>query len=85
MALGFEVLTKCYELNFQDVDSQDKGVVVKLTYDRLIVTRPSGVELLSEGKWLCCTKFTVIDPSVKPLSEFLHVEILTQCYSQLVF
>ena len=37
--------------NFQDVDGQDKGVVVKLTYDKLTVTRPSGVELLTEGKW----------------------------------
>jgi len=44
------VITKCFELDFQDVDGQDKGVVVKLTYDRLTVTRPSGVELLTEGK-----------------------------------
>lgn len=44
------MITKCSELNFQDVDGQDKGVVVKLTYDRLTVTRPSGVELLTEGK-----------------------------------
>ena len=64
------MLTKCYELNFQDADGQDKGVVLKLTYDRLTVTRPSGVELLSEGRWRCCTKFTVIDPSVKVLSWF---------------
>ena len=62
MGLGFEELTKCYELAFQDVDGQDEGVVVKLTYGRLTVTRPSGIELLTEGKWPCCTKFTVIDP-----------------------
>ena len=66
--MGFEELTKCYELTFQDVDGQDKGVVVKLTYDKLTITRPSRVELLTEGKWSCCAKFTVIDPSVKSLS-----------------
>lgn len=44
------MLTKCYELDFQEVDGQDKGVVVKLTYDGLVLTRPSGVELLTQGK-----------------------------------
>ena len=43
------MITICFELDFQEVDGQDKGVVVKLTYDRLTVTRPSGVELLAEG------------------------------------
>lgn len=43
------MITICFELDFQEVDGRDKGVVVKLTYDRLTVTRPSGVELLAEG------------------------------------
>jgi len=38
------------QLKTKNVDGQDKGVVVKLTYDRLTVTRPSGVELLTEGE-----------------------------------
>lgn len=48
---------------FQDVDSQDKNVVVKLTYDRLTLTQPSGVEFLTQGKWICYTNFTVTDPN----------------------
>jgi len=38
------------QLKTKDVDSQDKNVVVKLTYDRLTLTQPSGVEFLTQGK-----------------------------------
>ncbi|KAJ7387463.1 hypothetical protein OS493_000792 [Desmophyllum pertusum] len=37
------------QLKSKEVEGQDKSVVVKLTYDRLTLTRPSHVDLLTEG------------------------------------
>ncbi|KAL9980235.1 hypothetical protein ACROYT_G008793 [Oculina patagonica] len=38
------------QLKFKEVKGQNKGIVVKLTYDALTLTRPSHVDFLTEGK-----------------------------------
>lgn len=45
-----DVLTKYYEIDLQEVEGQDKSIVVKLTYDALTLKRPSRVDFLTEGE-----------------------------------